>query len=205
MGDPRRFRKKYSSPSHPWQKVRIDEETALKKEFGIPSNTEIWKMVSKLKDFKDRVKKLMPQVGKQAEIEKAQLIAKLQSLSLLQTGEGLDKVLSLTLKNVMDRRLQSLLVKKGLARTMKQARQMITHEHVLVKDKKITAPSYLVNIAEEGSISFHTISPFENNMHPERIVVKKEKTEEKVEKKEEETIAYKAEEIADPETQVKAA
>ena len=203
MGDPRRFRKKYDSPSHPWQKVRIDEETQLKKDFGIPSNTEIWEMLSKLKDFKDRVKKLVPRVDKQAEIEKAQLLAKLQSLSLLQTGEGLDKVLSLTLKNIMDRRLQSLLVKKGLARTMKQARQMITHEHVLVDKNKITAPSYLVNIAEEGLINFHMSSPFTDNMHPERVVVKKEKAEEKVEKKEEETIAYKPEEIVDPETQVK--
>lgn len=204
MGDPRHFRKKYDTPSHPWQSVRITEEAALKKEFGIPTNTEIWKMLSKLKDFKDRVKKLVPRVGKQAEIERAQLLTKLQSLSLLQTGETLDKVLSLTLKNVMDRRLQSLLVKKGLARTMKQARQMITHEHVLVKDKKITAPSYLVDIAEEGSINFHASSPFTDNMHPERNVVKKEKAEEKVEKKEEETIAYKPEEIVDPETQVKA-
>ena len=200
MGDPRKFRKKYSPPNHPWQKARIDEEKALKKEYGIPSNTEIWKMVSILKDYKDRVKKLVPQVGKQAEVEKAQLLAKLQSLSLLQTDEGLDKVLSLTLKNVLDRRLQSLLLKRGLARTMKQARQMITHEHVLVGNKKITAPSYLVDIAEEGNISFHTSSPFTDSMHPERAVVKKEKVEEKVEKKEEETIAYKAEEIVDPET-----
>ncbi len=80
MGDPRRIRKKYSPPSHPWQKSRIDEEKILKKDYGVRRNIEIWKMSSRLKDFKDRFKKLVARQDKQAELEKQQLLSKLQSL-----------------------------------------------------------------------------------------------------------------------------
>ena len=30
MGDPRKIRKKYQGPSHPWEKQRIDDERVLK-------------------------------------------------------------------------------------------------------------------------------------------------------------------------------
>ena len=35
---------------------------------------------------------------------------------------------------------------------MLQSRQLITHEHVAVGSKKITAPSYLVSVEEEPKI-----------------------------------------------------
>ena len=153
MGDPRRIRKKYQMPSHPWQKTRIDEEKAVKKEYGIPRNREIWRMASKLKDFKDRVKKLITRQDKQAELEKSQLLSKLHTLGLLQVDHGLDQILSLTLRNVLDRRLQSVLVRKSLARSMSQARQMIVHKKVLVDGKAINIPSFVVTRDLESKIS----------------------------------------------------
>ena len=44
MGDPRKIRKKYETPTHPWQKDRIDEEKTLTIEFGLKNKKEIWRM-----------------------------------------------------------------------------------------------------------------------------------------------------------------
>ena len=77
----------------------------------------------------------------------------------------------------MERRLQTQVVRRGLARTMKQARQMIVHRHIMVGDKIITSPSYLVKAEEEDKIKFAPKSPFSNPDHPELNVKKKEEME----------------------------
>lgn len=171
MGDPRKIRRKYSGPAHPWQKKRIEEEKKILKDYGLKNKTEIWKTSSKLKSFSSQAKKLIATRGEQAEKEKKQLLGKLQRLGLIKQDAKLDDVLSLTLKNLLERRLQTLLVRRHLAKSMKQARQFITHEHVAVNDKKITAPSYLVLVNEEPTMTFVQSSSLSNSEHPERKVV----------------------------------
>jgi small subunit ribosomal protein S4 len=34
MGDPRKRKKKYETPTHPWQKDRIDDEKELRRKYG---------------------------------------------------------------------------------------------------------------------------------------------------------------------------
>ena len=41
MGDPKKIRKSYRTPSHPWQKQRIVEEDELLKTYGIKNKTHI--------------------------------------------------------------------------------------------------------------------------------------------------------------------
>ncbi|MDP2749219.1 MAG: 30S ribosomal protein S4 [Nanoarchaeota archaeon] len=171
MGDPKKIRKSYSTPSHPWLKVRIDEENQIQREYGTKNKKEIWKMKSFLQNAKKQAKTIVTLKGEQAEKEKALLMGKLTRLGFLKEHAELDDVLGLTLKSIMDRRLQTILKKKGLARTLKQARQFIVHNHVKIGNQKITAPSYLVSVEEEQSISFDDNSPFATEDHPERSVV----------------------------------
>ena len=201
MGDPRRIGKKYETPNHPWQKVRIEEAKALKKEFGVKNRTEILKMESVLKSFTSQAKNLAIATGKQAEQQRLQLFARLDRLNLLSTEAKLEDVLGLTVRDIMSRRLQTLVAKKGLAKSVKQARQFITHRHIMIGDKVITAPSYLVPAVEEEKITFSAKSTLTNPDHPERAPPekkvpggkeeekekkgKKEKKEKKEEKKEE--------------------
>ena len=56
MGAPKRQRKKYSTPSHPWQKERILAEKELLDKYGLRRKYEIWKMNSILKIFQIRQK-----------------------------------------------------------------------------------------------------------------------------------------------------
>ncbi|TKJ17634.1 30S ribosomal protein S4 [Candidatus Woesearchaeota archaeon B3_Woes] len=186
MGDPRKARKKYKTPSHPWQKARLEEETKLAEEYGLKNKEEIWKMDSFIKNFTNQSKKLVTLVSKQAEKEKLNLIKKLKTLGLLKQNQGFENILNLTIRDVMERRLQTLVHRKGLAKTMKQARQLIIHSHINIGDQRITSPSYLINIDEEKKISFASKSAFSSPDHPERVIKElkaKKKTEEKEEKK----------------------
>jgi len=177
MGDPRKHRAKYSTPKKAWEKERIDEEKELIKEYYFKNKTEIWKLTSKLRNFARQAKRLIPLQTKQAEKEKLQLLTKLKSLGLIPEAGGLDDVLGISPRDLFNRRLQSLVFNRGLAKTMKQARQFIVHEHILVDGRKITSPNYMVPVKEEGTISFAINSPFVDDMHPER------KQEEKLPKK----------------------
>jgi small subunit ribosomal protein S4 len=169
MGDPKTLRKKYQTPSHPWIKTRIVEEAELVKEYGFKTKKEIWKIDSLLRNFKRIAKRLIAAEGKQAELETKQLLDRLTLLGLLDMNSQLDKVLDIDLKTLIERRLQSLVCRKGLAKTMDQARQFITHRHVSVGHKVITSPSYLVSKKEEAMITFLSTSKLAQPDHPERI------------------------------------
>ena len=206
MGDPKRIRSKYDTPVHPWQKERLEEEKSLVQIYGLVNKKEVYKAGSRLKKFKDIAKSLVSKSESQAEKEREQLFRKLKSLNLVQE-ELLDAVLGLELEQLMERRLQTIVFKKGLARSVKQARQMITHRHITVNGKMITSPSYLVTVSEEANIGFYVGSSFDDEEHPERkpkevvkdkVEVKDKtakKTEKKAEPKKEEPKAEKKEEV----------
>lgn len=176
MGDIKKVRRKYTGPSHPWQRDRIDREKLILKEYGFKNHTEIWKMISKLKNFKTQVKELATKSPTQRVLEEKQLLDKLVRLGLLNKDSTKEKVLDLTNEDIFNRRLQTIVFKKGLARTTKQARQLIVHGHIFVNGKKLNAPSYLVLREEENSIIYSPDSQLNQDMHPERqrIVTKKE-------------------------------
>ena len=170
MGDPRRLGKKYAGPRHPWQSERIVEERALMIAYGLNAKNELWKASSKLKSFASQAKKLIALQTVQAERETKQLLERLASLGLLSKGAKLDDVLALTLKDVLDRRLQTVVVKRGLARTQRQSRQFIIHQHIMVGSKALSVPSYLVPVEEESKVSFVAQSDLGNPEHVARVV-----------------------------------
>ncbi len=168
MGDPRKARRTYQNPKKPWDKSRLDEERVLVRDYGIANKTEIYKMQALLRKFALQAKNLISISTAQGEQERKALISKLQSLSLINVDAQLDDVLALELKNIMERRLQTLVLRKGLANTVKQARQFIVHKHIKVGNKVITSPSYIVSKSNEATISFVDKSSLANPAHPER-------------------------------------
>ncbi len=168
MGDPKKQRKKFNKPTHPWQRTRLEEEKVLKSEYALKNKKELWKMNSLLSKFKAQTKVLIRKSGEQGEKEVKQFLDKLTKLNLIPANTPIEDVLNLTLKDILERRLQTIVFRKGLAKTMKQARQFITHGHVIVNNKKITIPSYIVPLNEEGTLEFAERSPLSDVEHPER-------------------------------------
>jgi small subunit ribosomal protein S4 len=185
MGDPGRQRKKYRGPSHPWIRERIEEEKILQNEYGTKNKKEIYRLNSLLSKFKREAKRLIPLHTEQAQQEKKHLLSRLESFKLLNAGAKLDDVLAISVKDLMERRVQTLLVRRGLARSVNQARQFITHKHVVVKGKLMTSPSTLLTAEQESAIEFVSNSPLANPSHPEREVIRTEKKEVKKDEKRE--------------------
>ncbi len=150
MGDPRKQRRKFSKPFRPYDKSRIEEEKELMKEFGLRRKKEIWRMEETIREFRRRARDLLAESN---EKQKKELLAKLEKLGLLDKGAELEDVLSLEIKDLLTRRLQTLVKENGLSNTIRQARQMIVHGHVRVDERKVKWPSYLVPLDEERKIS----------------------------------------------------
>lgn len=145
----KRQRKKYDRPRKPWDKQRILKEKALLKTFGLRRKKEIWIAEALLRKYRRMARELAAKKDKEKE---KVLIKKLIKMGLLKKGSGLDDVLSLTPENILERRLQTVVFKKGLSTTAKQARQFIVHGKILLNNRKITYPSYLVKSGEEDKI-----------------------------------------------------
>lgn len=152
MGDPRKQRKSYDTPSHPWRKDRIEKEKELVRKYGLKNKRDIWKAESKLRQIRRIARNLLSSYGEQAKKEEAQLMSKLQKLGLLKGEADLDSVLGLTIEDILERRLQSLVHRKGLARSPKHARQLVVHGHIRVGGRRIKSPSYLVPVEQEETI-----------------------------------------------------
>jgi len=117
-----------------------------------------------------------------------QLLDRLQRLGILPETAELDDVLDLSLEDILERRLQTLVFRKGLAKSIHQARQIITHGHVAIEGKKVSSPSYLVLKDEEAKVGYAPTSPLSNPDHPlrESVGVVAETKPETTEKAEEE-------------------
>ena len=169
MGDPKFPRKKYETPSHPWEGERIERERELVRKYGLKNKREIWKAETFLRKIRGHARELFVGTGrKQTEKEKEELLKRMITLGLLPTNSQLDDILALTIEDILARRLQTQVYLHGLAYTPKQARQMIIHGHIAVNGKKVRVPSYMVKKSEESTIQYVPSSPFSDDMHPMR-------------------------------------
>ncbi len=171
MGDPKKLRRKYDTPSHPWRGDRIKEENEILTKFGLKNKKEVWRMQSYLRDLRGQTRTLQAKIrteDQQAIKEADLLLKRCYSMGILPDGAPLQEVLAIQLDQVISRRLESLVYAKGLASTYKQARQMIIHGHITLKGRRVTIPGMLVKMGDERTIEYDAGSPFTSEMHPMR-------------------------------------
>ena len=115
-----------------------------------------------------------------------QLLNRLHRLGILPETAVLDDVLDLSVEDLLERRLQTLVFRRGLTKSIHQARQLVTHGHVAIEGKRVSSPSYLVLREEEAKITYASTSPLSHPDHPLRKstgVVGEAKTEVETEEK----------------------
>lgn len=191
MGSPKKSRKKYKKPLVIWDEALIKEQKIILRNYGLKNKREIWKSEGLVKRCRSQAKKLIASKTEQSKKEKEQLINKLVKLGMIKPGSQLNEILSITLKDVLERRLQTIIFKKGLTKTISQARQFIVHGHVSINEEKINAPSFLVPLDLENKISFNPVSKLSNDQHPERIKERSRKGKKKIEEKVDEIDIFK--------------
>ncbi len=143
----KRKHKLYSRPKKPFDKKRIEEEAELKKEFGLKNKKEIWKAEAKVSLIRKKAKSLISSDDK----EQKSLLEKLNKLGL--KVDSISDILGLNKTDYLNRRLQTILLKKNLANTSRHARQLIVHKKVLVDGKVVSVPSYIISQDLENKIS----------------------------------------------------
>ncbi|MFQ6124749.1 MAG: 30S ribosomal protein S4 [Candidatus Heimdallarchaeota archaeon] len=168
MGGPRKQKKKYITPGHPWQKDRLSEELRLMGQYGLRSKRELWRIRTQLTRYRSQARKLLALPTEELKQRELALINHLTNLGVLRTDATIDDVFSLETEDFLKRRLQSIVFSKGLATTIYHARQLITHRHVAVRERIVTCPSYLVSQEEEEHISYTASSPLIVKDHPSR-------------------------------------
>ena len=174
MGEPKFSRPRTQTPTHPWKQARIDEEHDLKERYGLKKvggMREIWREKSALRRHRNQAMKLIGRVdsteGPYAK-EKEQLLNSLKKKGLLQTGADVGDVLEINVEHMLSRRLQSVVYYKGLAPSMRAARNLIVHGHICIGDQRMTVPGYHVLKEEEDSLQYSENSPFVDPEHPFR-------------------------------------
>lgn len=160
MGDPRKPRKKWIGPRHPWVKERLQQEMELMGKYGLRNKRELWKAQTLARKFRHQARRLLALPEHLRKMEEEALLRRLKTLGILREDATLDDVLGLTAENVLQRRLQTIVYEKGLASTIYQARQLIAHGHIAINGRRVTSPGYLVRKYEEDGIDFAPSSPY---------------------------------------------
>ncbi len=127
---------------------------------------EIWRNKTLLSKYRGIGRSLLGMsVEKRSEQEK-QILGKLTRLGILPEESALDNVLDLTVEDILERRLQTLVFHRGLSQSIQQARQLIAHGHIAIDGRRVSSPSYLVFRDEEDKMSYAPKSPLSNPDHP---------------------------------------
>ncbi|MDK2463505.1 MAG: 30S ribosomal protein S4 [Candidatus Korarchaeota archaeon] len=152
MGDPKRPRKKYERPLKPWDRAVLEESNRLAGMYGLRNKRELWRAEYMARKYRRMVREALALHPEEAAQILKPAIQRLQKLGILGPDATPDDMLDITAKDFLERRLQTLVWKKGLAKSPFQARQWIVHGHVWVAGRRIRSPGYLVPVSEEDAI-----------------------------------------------------
>ena len=164
MGHPKRSKKKYERPRRPWVLQRIKEEKELAERYGLKNKREIWKAASLIKKYRREIRSILAEIAgmkpsEHTKKKQEEILKSLKRRGIVDVAAKLEDVLALDVEHLLERRLQTLVYKKGMANSLKQARQLIVHGHIAINNQKVTIPSYIVRVDEERGISYYKHAP----------------------------------------------
>jgi|Deesub1362A_J573_1020465.scaffolds.fasta_scaffold00008_246 small subunit ribosomal protein S4 len=166
MGEPRRFRKKYENPFKPWDRDLLMQELILIGEYGLKNKRELRRVTTFLRKIRDVARSTFGLPPEEREHVSRELLGRLYKLGILPENATIEDVLKLTVRDILERRLQTIVFRKGLAKSIYHSRQMIVHRHIMIGDRVVDRPSYLVTRDEEELVRISPRSPYADPDHP---------------------------------------
>ncbi|MFW9986911.1 MAG: 30S ribosomal protein S4, partial [Candidatus Odinarchaeota archaeon] len=160
MGGIRKPKKKYIAPGHPWQKTRLAEELIYVGEYGLRNKRELWRHRTLLARFRGTARDLVALPVEERITRESQLLGRINRLALIDKHSQLDDILDLTIRDMLERRLQTQVVRQGLAKTMHHARQLIVHGHISLDGHRVTSPGMLLYRDLEKKLEYTPNSPY---------------------------------------------
>lgn len=146
----KKFDKKYSTPRHMWRGERVKGEAEIIEKYGLKNHKEVWKVLFALSRWRELARHFIISKDLKGTDE---LLNPLMKIGCLKEKK-LESVFEISPNDVFERRLQTIVFRKGLARTIRQARHLISHKHIRVDNKVIiNVPGYIVDKGEESNIT----------------------------------------------------
>ncbi len=142
--------------------------------YGLKNKRELWKARTELSRVRHQARSLLALRQEVREQKEPVLMKSLVRIGLVKEDATLDDVLNLEINNLLDRRLQTIVLRKFTFKTPYQARQAIVHGHITIGDRVITVPSYIVNVKEESSIELSPRFKIQSSAPPVEAEVKEE-------------------------------
>ena len=152
MGDTKNFRRVWKKPKRPFNFDLKMEELKILGTFGLKTKRELWKARTELSRVRNQARSLLALRQEIREEKEPILMNSLSRVGYVESDATLDDVLNLEINDLLARRLQTIVQKKFYFKTPYQARQAVSHGHVLIGDKVVNIPSYLVNVDEEEKV-----------------------------------------------------
>ncbi len=156
MGGLKKPKKKYlaGKPKKIWNKQLLLEELQLVGEYGLRNKKELWLARAHLKWIVRRARSLLSMTAEERAPLEMPFKERLYKMGFIEDPTvSLDRILSLNVRAVLERRLQTIVYRMGLAKSIHHARQLIVHGHVLVAGRRVTSPGFLVPRELEDRIS----------------------------------------------------
>jgi small subunit ribosomal protein S4 len=156
MGDPRKPKKSYHRPRRIWTSEQLNTELYIVGSYGLRNKRELWKAQTEIARIRNQARTLLSLPTELRYEKEKNLLGFLNRLGLVQELASLDDVLNLKIEDIIERRLQTVVMRKAKAKSPHQARQIVVHGHVSIGDRIVNLPGYLVKREEEPQILLHT-------------------------------------------------
>jgi small subunit ribosomal protein S4 len=152
MGDPKNPRRAWKKPKRPLNYDLKMEELKTLGTFGLKTKRELWKAHTELSRLRHQARSLLALRQEVRETKEPILMQSLSKVGLVEENSTLDDVLNLQVTDLLSRRLQTVVQKKFSFKTPYQSRQAVVHGHIMIGDRIVSVPSYVVGTIEEKDV-----------------------------------------------------
>ena len=159
MGDPRKAKKTFHRPRMIWTTDQLNAELYIMGSYGLRNKRELWRAETEVARIRNQARALLALSAELRAEKERRLLNFLNRLGLAREDATLDDILNLKIEDLLERRLQTIVMRKTGTSSPYQARQVVSHGHVSIGNRKVNIPGYIVKAEEEHQIMIHIEVP----------------------------------------------
>jgi len=153
LGDPHKPKKTFHRPRRIWTTDQLNSELYTLGAYGLRNKRELWKAESEIARIRNQARALLAVPTDIRRDKEVMLLSYLNRIGLVKESATLDDVLNLKIEDILERRLQTIVMRKIGSKSPIHARQVVSHCHVSIGNRTVNLPGYIVRMDEEPNIS----------------------------------------------------